>query len=123
MTTTFSDLDLRVFHPGWFTLCTEFVCEFEGLTIRVPAGFKTDLASIPRPLRAVFNHTGVSVKPAVIHDYLYTDGSVPNLPRKLCDKVFYGCLRAVGMSAWQAWVYYAGVRMGGGWSFKTRIPV
>lgn len=123
MDIAFSDLDLRASNPGWFTLCAEFTCTFDSQIIRVPVGFKTDLASIPRPLRGIFDRTGLSLKPAIVHDYLYTDGSIPTLPRKLCDKIFYACLRAVGVSAWTAWIYYAGVRMGGGWSFKTRIPV
>lgn len=40
-------------------------------SIVVPAGFITDLASIPKPLQAFESKTGPSMAPAIVHDYLY----------------------------------------------------
>jgi hypothetical protein len=70
------------------------------LVIRVPSGFSTDLASVPRPLWWLIAPTDIA-RAAVIHDLLYTIlesyiSYTPNLTkqikkrlRKLCDKVFY----------------------------------
>ena len=47
-------------------------------TIRVPEGFVTDFASIPRVLWTVLPPTGKYGKAAVVHDYLYVvGGKVP----------------------------------------------
>jgi len=40
-------------------------------SIVVPAGFITDLASIPKPLQSIESKTGPSMAPAILHDYLY----------------------------------------------------
>jgi hypothetical protein len=41
-----------------------------------PAGFVTDLASIPRPIWSFFPPDGPWVKGAIVHDFLYyTQGS------------------------------------------------
>jgi hypothetical protein len=72
----------------------------ETLIIRVPTGFQTDLASVPRPLWWLIAPTDVA-RAAVIHDFLYTifelyidrnknlDKRRKQHLRKLCDKVFY----------------------------------
>ena len=44
--------------------------EGSGDTIEVPAGFVSDLASIPRLLRCIFPTAGVVAKAALLHDYL-----------------------------------------------------
>jgi hypothetical protein len=76
----------------------------------VPAGFITDLASLPRPLRGVFNRNGRSRKPAVLHDYLYSEKM---FTRKKCDLIFKDCLVNAGISKFAARLYYYGVRSGG----------
>jgi hypothetical protein len=87
----------NVYYHGSFDYC-------------VPDGTVTDLASIPRPLRAVFSQTGLSRKPAVFHDHMY---QVKWKTRKECDKAFKEMLIARGMTKFRAFMYYSGVRMGG----------
>lgn len=76
----------------------------------VPAGFATDLASLPRIIRGLFNRNGKSRKPAVLHDYLY---SQKMFTRKKCDLIFKDCLINAGISKFAARLYYFGVRSGG----------
>jgi len=76
----------------------------------VPAGFTTDLASLPRCVRGLFNRNGRSRKPSVLHDYLYTEKM---FTRKRCDQIFRDCLINSGIRKWQAGLYYYGVRSGG----------
>jgi len=46
----------------------------QGFTITVPAGFVTDLASVPRWAWVLVPPDGPWVKAAIIHDYLYSTG-------------------------------------------------
>ena len=81
-----------------------------GLTIRVPAGFKTDLASIPQALWNVLPPVGRYDRAAVVHDFLYRNNGVT---RKQADDVLLEAMEVLGVRATQRWVIYAGVRLGG----------
>jgi hypothetical protein len=83
--------------------------------VTVPKGFETDFASI-RCLHNVFLFVlyslvaGYGNYSATVHDYLYVSS---DLSRKDCDDILYLALRAEGVAKWRAWLFYAGVRMGG----------
>ena len=53
--------------------------------IVVPAGFVTDLASIPQVLQSIIRANGNYILPAVVHDYLYWNQSCT---RKQADQIF-----------------------------------
>ena len=57
--------------------------EYNG--IRVPAGFITDGASVPRILYWLFEPTGVLFLPAIVHDYFY---ATQQISRAEADKIF-----------------------------------
>ncbi len=83
-----------------------------GQTFTVPAGFPTDLASVPR-LTIVFLLTGdSSAEAAVVHDMLYTNKPVP---RRVADAVLREASAVTGVPAWRRWLMWAGVRAFG-WS-------
>lgn len=50
-----------------------------------------------------------------VHDYLYSWG---RLTRRQADAVLYRGLRAEGVAAWRAWLFWLGVRLGGASHFK-----
>lgn len=78
--------------------------------IIVPAGFQTDLASVPR-LPVVYLLTGATGnEAAVVHDWLY---STQPCARADADEVFYEACIVAGMPRWRAWLMWAGVRAGG----------
>lgn len=83
--------------------------------ITVPAGFRTDFASI-QFLHNIFLFVlyallaGYGNYAATVHDWLYTTGP---LTRKQADAVLYRGLRAEGVARWRAWLFWAGVRIGG----------
>lgn len=89
-------------------------------TVAVPAGFDTDFASVPR-LPFMFWFLGARVyAPAVIHDFLYRTACES---RADADAVFYEAMdaaREVGPIA--RWIMWAGVRVGGHWSYDQRHP-
>ncbi|WP_431482121.1 DUF1353 domain-containing protein [Pseudomonas gorinensis] len=88
--------------------------------ITVPAGFRTDFASI-QFLHNIFLFVlyallaGYGNYAATVHDWLYTTGP---LTRKQADAVLYRGLRAEGVARWRAWLFWAGVRIGGGKRYK-----
>ena len=84
--------------------------------IEIPAGFITDLASVP-PLvpgvvRALFRGPLETATAAILHDYLYATGVVS---RRKADALFYEALIATGETRTGAYLMWLGVRVGG-WS-------
>lgn len=80
--------------------------------IYVPAGFETDLASVPR-LPLVYVMWGNRAhREAVVHDYLYRVNSNPVVTRAQADAVFKEAMKATGKPA-KIWLpMWLGVRIG-----------
>lgn len=86
------------------------VWERAGETIIVPAGFRTDLASIPRLFQNIVPVNGRHRPAAVLHDYLFV---VQDRSRAAVDAIFLDAMEAAGVPWAQRWVMYAAVRAGG----------
>jgi hypothetical protein len=83
-----------------------------GMTFTVPAGFPTDLASVPR-LPVVYLLTGGKANSAsVVHDWIYTNKMVP---RHLADAVLREASAVTYVPRWVRDLMWAGVRVFG-WS-------
>ncbi len=82
-------------------------------TVTVPYGFETDLASVPRIAQGApgFASTGLSRRPAVLHDFAYAEGFVS---RMAADELFYRALLSEGVHELTARTYYRAVRLFGG---------
>lgn len=52
-------------------LAQPFYCQVRGVTVRLPAGFITDFASIPRLFWPVLSPTGILMIPGILHDWYY----------------------------------------------------
>lgn len=79
-------------------------------TITVPAGFRTDLASVPRVPVAFLLAGDCAREAAVVHDYLYSTHLVD---RATADAVLREAAAVTGVPAWRRWLMWAGVRLGG----------
>jgi hypothetical protein len=83
--------------------------------IKVPAGFPTDLASVPFWLRWLVSQAGNWNRAAIIHDYLYANRGVTVcgkiLTRKQADRIFLDVAIVDGTTAFVALVGYYGVRV------------
>lgn len=90
-----------------------------GFRICVPAGTRTDGASIPRSLWAVCGHPLMPprVYAALVHDYIY-GGGMPVMTRKDADRVYRDLLVRYGWGSFRASVEYYAIRWfgGGHWS-------
>lgn len=89
----------------------------EGVLIKVPTDYSTDLFSIPRPLRAVFDTDGPGAPSSVIHDFIYTD-LTDVYTKAEADRIFRQALADCGVGWAARWTMWAGVRAnitGGNW--------
>lgn len=86
---------------------------------KVPVGFITDFASVPRVLWNVLPPTGRYGKAAVIHDYLYQTRGLSSLPgrelvsRADADNVLMEGMTVLGVGRFTRWAVYSGIRLGG----------
>jgi len=85
-----------------------------GVTIIVPDGFSTDLASVPFYLQPLVAMHGNWNRAAIVHDYLYwLRGVLPCgkiLTRKQCDRIFLDISIVDGTNPFVAFVGYYGIR-------------
>jgi hypothetical protein len=95
-----------------FTLFEPLVYQSDvlGRALSVPAGFKTDLASIPQVFWRVLPPVGKYDAAAVVHDFLYQHNGVT---RAQADATLSEAMAVLGTPSWQRAIIYAGVRVGG----------
>jgi hypothetical protein len=75
--------------------------------IRIPKGFITDFASVPRLFWHLIPPTGHYGKAAVVHDWLY---ATEMLRRKDCDYIFYEAMGVLGVPIYKKWIMLRAVR-------------
>lgn len=78
-------------------------------------GFRTDFASIPRPVRWLFDTTGANSEPAVLHDAVWreskrADGVAPRIDPWDADGLFRRALRESGATALARGLMWIAVR-------------
>lgn len=103
-----TDLQVTARPGSRWELCTPLVWEEAGhYPVTVPAGFATDLASIPRCFQWAphFGVNGRSRRAAVLHDYLYSLGR-----KRDADPIFRRALAAEGMNRGTCAIYYYAVK-------------
>lgn len=109
-------LQLEYLDGMHYKLIAEFAFESEAAEriIRVPAGFITDFASIPRFFWRLLPPTGQYGKAAVVHDYLYSTHLVS---KAIADKVFLEGMLVLEVPPWKARLMYQAVHVFGGGPF------
>jgi len=100
---------------NWITLSDiEFSINLQ--KFKVPAGFVTDFASVPKIARSVVNRIGHGCIGYVIHDYLRKD-TQQEISTKTADKALYKFMRLLGESRYTSKKVYYGLRLFG-WTAK-----
>ena len=116
MNLTQPDLDARRLVNGWdesgerLVLVKALTYETQKLSVTVPVGFVTDMASVPRLLWWLFPPFGRYLTAAVVHDYLYQHGSTQGYTRAQADWLFLQIMVEDGVALWRAWMMYRAVR-------------
>ncbi len=94
-----------------YRLLKDFIYQTSDLeTITVPAGFKTDFASVPWFFRRIIPATGKYNEATVIHDYLCY-AAIDKEARRYADKIFLECMEVLGVSKWKRKMMYRGVSL------------
>ena len=82
-------------------------------TLVVPAGFRTDFASVPRVAVWLIPRFGRYTLAAILHDWLCSEGIRSGIvsPRD-ADGIFRRVMRELGVPVVRRWLMWAGVRWG-----------
>lgn len=78
--------------------------------IKVPAGFLTDFASVPRIFWMIYPPDGQYTQAAVLHDYLY---NIQDRPRATADAIFLEAMKVLGVPLLRRRIIYRAVRIFG----------
>lgn len=119
-------LIVRVDSPNHFTLMEEFEYYREGNKndiIKIPKGFDTDFASIPRFLWSYLPPFGTKRNPyfnaSLLHDFVYDEiCDYPISGRKEADKIFLEAMKAIGIKWYVRYTLYYAARLFGGRSYE-----
>ena len=106
-----SSLVLQPAHGYLWRVAQDWDVELDnGALITIPAGFQTDLASVPRAFWVLVPPYGKCTGPAVLHDYLCVHQSRLDLTRKQIDEEFLLAMTAAGVRPWRRRLMYWAVR-------------
>ncbi|MED62060.1 DUF1353 domain-containing protein [Salmonella enterica] len=95
----------RVYEPFEFYLSDD-----NSDVISVPAGFITDLVSVPRIFWTLLPPDGKYAKAAIIHDWMY-DNALRT--KKEADKIFLDGMTVLGVPRWKRTIMYYAVKLFG----------
>ncbi|NEK60413.1 DUF1353 domain-containing protein [Geodermatophilus sabuli] len=94
----------------------------------VPAGFRTDFATVPRLVTWLVPRFGAFTLAAVLHDWLCTEGIRSGaVTSRQADGLFRRVMRESGVPVLRRWLMWAGVRWGAltsalrrpGWAYSA----
>ena len=102
---------------GWWQIMAPLCYQYGKELLIVPEGFVCDLDSVPRLPMAYSLCKGRSVRPPILHDYLYREGR----DRKEADWIFLDAMESVGVPCLVRWAMWGAVRMAG-WSCYRPMP-
>src|SRR5574340_15826 len=113
-------------HPdlkdNWLVM-EDFSYQGHGVSLFIPKGFRTDLASIPRLLWRLIAPFELSLTAPIVHDMLYRSKGKTSeriLTRAETDLLFFNIMTDEGVNWWRRKLAYWGVRMGGGYSWGAQ---
>jgi hypothetical protein len=79
----------------------------------VPAGFRTDFASVPRVVTWLVPRFGAYTLAAILHDWLCSEGiRSGTVTSRDADGIFRRVMRESGVPVLRRWLMWAGVRWG-----------
>ncbi|MFD4366265.1 DUF1353 domain-containing protein [Rhodococcus sp. NPDC058521] len=120
---------LRVLDHRLFSLDDAFVYVHEDMVVDVPhclpCTLRTDLASVPAPLRGLLTPYGRQLLPAVMHDDLSNQalkaGRSGMRLRRRADELFRLALLDEGVGRCRSLLFWVGVEVGRYWTFTRYL--
>lgn len=103
---------------GKFELFSDYMYRTREYLIKVPKGFVTDYASIPKLLRGIVLLYGKHSGASVVHDWLYSSNCNLDLSREKSDKIFLEILKEEKVSFLLRILMYFAVRKFGKSRFR-----
>ena len=117
----FDELDVTLDNDekGTWKLLSPFTYYMDGEYVRVPAGYVTDFATVPRILWGLVSPWGEYGRASVVHDYLCSDKKVTNTKtqeirictRKEADKIFLEAMKDLNVNVVVCYAMYFSVRV------------
>jgi len=86
--------------------------------VTAPAGFRTDLASVPRVPIVYLMWGDRAHRESVIHDYLFRIDATPDVSWSKANRVFLEAMKCRGVAWWIRYPMYSGVMVGSIWCWK-----
>lgn len=107
------DIEVRVVDDTTWELLKDVIYKDHDTEYRVPVGYRTDFASVPRATSWLYPRTGAYSAAAIVHDWLITD-MLPTgyVDSTRVDYVFRNAMKELGVPLVRRWVMWAGVRLG-----------
>ena len=106
-------LIVRRVDANTWSLVDELVYRGNRQRFVVPAGFRTDFATVPRLVTWLVPRFGVYTLAAVLHDWLCTEGIRSGaVSAREADGIFRRVMRESGVPVLRRWLMWAGVRWG-----------
>lgn len=106
---------------GRFEVMANWSCQLSIGLLEVDAGFKSDGASIPKPLQSFVSprYEARTFPAALAHDALYAGELVD---RHIADREFYRLLKRMGVNEVKARIYYTASRVYGRVAYRKHTP-
>lgn len=109
-------IKLRYLHKDksgvkWYALKEDYFFTCANKEFVIPAGFVTNLASIPKNLQFMFKPNNKKyLMASVCHDFLY---ELNNISRLECDKCYFSLMESNGANLITRLLFFIGVRLFG----------
>lgn len=114
-----SSLELKDLKNSKFELLSDYSYIVKNRKIKVPKGFITDFASVPRTLYIFILPYGKHSSASLIHDWLYSKDCTLKMGRKEADKIFLEIMKEEGVNIFKRNLMYCAVRLFG-WIYYRR---
>jgi hypothetical protein len=106
-------ITVRRFDADTWTVVDPLVYRGRRDTFTVPAGFRTDFATVPRVVVWLIPRFGRYTLAAVLHDWLVTEGlRTGAVSSRDADGLFRRVMREQGVPPARRWLMWTGVRLG-----------
>ena len=108
-----TDLTVRRVDASFWELVDPLVYRGNRDRFVVPAGFRTDFASVPRLVTWLIPRYGAYTLAAILHDWLADEGIHSGaVTAREADGIFRRVMRESGVPVLRRWIMWAGVRWG-----------